>query len=67
LEKGRHEGSAAEAQRSVIDVLKVRFDRVPDGLAEKILHERNLTTLRNLLIKALKASSLEDFVSHIDD
>jgi hypothetical protein len=67
LEKGRHEGSAAEAQRSVIDVLNVRFNRVPDGLAEKVLHERNLAKLRNLHIQALKSSSLEDFVSHIED
>ena len=65
-QEGRHEGSAAEAQRSVIDVLNVRFNRVPDGLAEKILHERNLTTLRNLHIQALKSSSLEDFASHIE-
>jgi predicted transposase YdaD len=57
LEKGRQEG-LEHAQRSVIDVLKVRFDRVPDGLAEKILHERNLTKLRNLHIQALKSSSL---------
>jgi hypothetical protein len=65
-QEGREEG-LEHAQRSVIDVLKVRFDRVPNGLAEKILHERNLTTLRNLHIQALKSSSLEDFVSHIED
>ena len=63
-EEGREEG-LEHAQRSVIDVLKVRFDSVPDGLAEKVLHERNLTKLRDLLIHALKASSLEDFVSHL--
>ena len=67
LEKGRQEGCAAEAQRSVIDVLNVRFNRVPAGLAEKIQHERNLAKLRNLLIQALKSSSLEDFAAHLEN
>ena len=66
LEKGRQEGCAAEAQRSVIDVLDVRFGRVPEGLVEKVQHEPNLAKLRNLHIHALKASSLEDFVSHLE-
>ena len=66
LEKGRQEGSAAEAQRSVIDVLNVRFGRVPEGLIEKVQHERKLPKLRNFLIHALKASSLEDFASHLE-
>ena len=66
LEKGRQEGCAAEAQRSVIDVLNVRFDRVPEGLVEKVQHEQNLAKLRNLHIHALKASSLEDFAYHLE-
>ena len=66
LEKGRLEGFAAEAQRSVIDVLNVRFERVPEGLVEKLQHEQNLAKLRNLLIHSLKASSLEDFASHLE-
>ena len=65
-EEGRQEGCAAEAQRSVIDVLNVRFERVPEGLLEKVQHEQNLANLRNLLIHALKASSLEDFASHLE-
>jgi len=65
-EEGREEGCAAEAQRSVIDVLNVRFGRVPEGLIEKVQHERKLPKLRNLLIHALKASSLEDFASHLE-
>ena len=66
LEKGRQEGCAAEAQRSVIDVLNVRFERVPEGLLEKVQHEQNLAKLRNLLIHALKASSLEAFAAHLE-
>ncbi len=65
-EQWREEGREAEAQRSVIDVLETRFSRVPEGLAEKIRHEPNLTKLRSLLIQALKASSLEDFASHLE-
>ena len=65
-QEGRQEGCAAEAQRSVIDVLNVRFDRVPEGLLEKVQHEPNLAKLRNLLTHALKASSLEDFASHLE-
>ena len=64
-EEGREEGCAAEAQRSVIDVLNVRFGRVPEGLSEKIRSEPNLAKLRDLLIHSLKASSLEDFASHL--
>ncbi len=59
-------GCAAEAQRSVIDVLNVRFERVPEGLLEKVQHEQNLAKLRNLLIHSLKASSLEAFASHLE-
>ena len=66
LEKGRQEGCAAEAQRSVIDVLNVRFERVPEGLLEKVQHEQNLANLRNLHIHSLKASSLEAFASHLE-
>jgi hypothetical protein len=62
---GREEGYTGEAHRSVIDVLEVRFDSVPDGLVEKIRHELNLEKLRNLRISALKAATLEDFTSHV--
>ena len=65
-EQWREEGRESEAQRSVIDVLETRFGRVPEGLAEKIRHEPNLAKLRNLLIHALQASSLEDFASHLE-
>jgi hypothetical protein len=65
-QEGRQEGCAAEAQRSVIDVLNVRFGRVREGLVEKVQHEQNLAKLRDLLIHALKASSLEDFASHLE-
>ena len=65
-EQWREEGREAEAQRSVIDVLEIRFSRVPEGLAEKIRHEPNLAKLRNLHIQALKASSLEEFASDLE-
>jgi hypothetical protein len=61
MEKGRE-----QAQQSVIDVLEVRFGRVPEGLAEKIQHERSLAKLRTLLLQALKAVSLEDFACHTE-
>jgi hypothetical protein len=35
-------------------------------LVEKVQHEQNIAKLRNLLIHALKASSLEDFASHFE-
>jgi hypothetical protein len=35
-------------------------------LIEKVQHEPNLAKLKNLHIHALKASSLEDFVSHLE-
>ena len=65
MEKGREEGRE-QAQQSVIDVLEVRYGRVPEGLAEKIQRERSLAKLRSLLLHALKSPSLEDFASHIE-
>ena len=64
-EQWREEGREAEAERSIIDVLNIRFGRVPEGLSEKIRSEPNLAKLRDLLIHSLKASSLEDFASHL--
>ncbi|MCX8510385.1 MAG: hypothetical protein ORN83_01400, partial [Chthoniobacteraceae bacterium] len=64
-EQWREEGREAEAERSIIDVLNIRFGRVPEGLSEKIRSEPSLAKLRDLLIHALKASSLEDFASHL--
>ena len=65
MEKGREEGRE-QAQQSVIDVLEVRYGRVPEGLAEKIQRERSLVNLRNFLLHALKSPSLEDFASHLE-
>ena len=65
MEKGMEKGRE-QAQQSVIDVLEVRYGRVPEGLAEKIQRERGLAKLRILLLQALKSSSLEDFASHIE-
>ena len=65
-EQWREEGREAEAQRSVVDVLETRFGCVPEGLAEKIGHEPDLAELRSLHIQALKASSIEDFASHLE-
>ena len=65
MEKGREEGRE-QAQQSVMDVLEVRYGRVPEGLAEKIQRERSLAKLRSLLLHALKSPSLEDFASHLE-
>jgi len=65
MEKGMEKGRE-QAQQSVIDVLEVRFGRVPEGLAEKIQRERSLAKLRTLLLQALKAVSLEDFACHTE-
>jgi len=65
-QEGRQEGGSEEAQRSVVDVLEIRFGRVPEGLAEEIRHEKNLVKLRALLREATLRPTIEAFASNLN-
>ena len=65
-QEGLQEGGSEEAQRSVVDVLEIRFGRVPEGLAEEIRHEKNLVKLRALLREATLCPTIEAFASNLN-
>jgi hypothetical protein len=54
----RQEGRQVALQEDIVEVLSVRFERIPEGLKEAITEE---TRLRTLLKTALRAASPEDF------
>jgi len=65
LQKGRQEGLVAAMQKSVLDVLKLRFDRVPRGLRVHIQAITDPNQLDHLHKSAVRAASLEDFAKNL--
>jgi predicted transposase/invertase (TIGR01784 family) len=65
LEKGRTEGRIGALQADVIEVLEIRFDRVPEGLCEAIQEIQDGAHLRRLLRAAIKAPSIEAFTESL--
>jgi predicted transposase/invertase (TIGR01784 family) len=61
LQKGRQEGR----QEHVIEALEIRFERVPEGLAEAVRDIRDEALLRSLLRTAIRCASLEDFAAEL--
>ena len=45
--------------QNVVEVLEVRFDRVPDGLKEAVQAILDQTMLRSLLRAAIKSTGVE--------
>lgn len=64
MQKGLEKGRLNAMRRSVLDVLSLRFDRVPEGLREHILSITDADQLERLLVVAIKAASLEEFSAH---
>jgi hypothetical protein len=65
LEEGRQKGRIGTLQADVIEVLEIRFDRVPEGLCEAIRAIGDETHLRRLLRAAIKAPSIEAFTESL--
>ncbi len=65
-QEGRQEGLLLALQEDVIEVLAIRFERVPEGLREAICEIADETHLRRLLKAAVRAASLEDFAGSLE-
>ena len=66
LSQGLSQGRLTALQEDVIEVLAVRFDRVPEGLREAICEIADEPQLRRLLKAALRAASVEDFAGSLE-
>jgi hypothetical protein len=62
-EKAMSQGRLLALKEDVIEVLSVRFDRVPEGLKEAVCEIADEPKLRHLHKAALRAGSVEDFAN----
>ena len=60
-QKGRQEGSLAQARESVIEALEIRFGEVSKDLRERITALNNLRTLKAQHRRAITVPSLDQF------
>ena len=61
LEKGLEKGILQTAREAIIDVLDTRFGQVPDSVRERVNTIGSEPTLKNLLRRAVRTPSLEEF------
>ena len=61
LEKGLEKGILQTAREAILDVLDTRFGEVPDSIRDRINSLGSEPTLKTLLRRAARASSLEEF------
>jgi flagellar biosynthesis/type III secretory pathway protein FliH len=60
-QEGLEKGILQTAREAIIDVLDTRFDHVPESLRERVSAIGSETTLRELLRRAVRTPSLEEF------
>ena len=65
IQQGIQRGTLANAREDVIEILEVRFERVPDAVAKTIGGIDDLSTLKTLHKKAVTVGSIEEFESII--
>jgi hypothetical protein len=61
LMEGLEKGILQTAREAILDVLDTRFGQVPDSVRERVNTIGSEPTLKNLLRRAARASSLEEF------
>lgn len=61
LEQGLEQGALLKAQENVLDVLRIRFETIPQSLVDQITGLTNLAHLSLLLRQAVLAPSLDEF------
>ncbi len=61
LKEGRQEGILQNAREAILDVLDTRFGEVPDFVREQVNALCSEPTLKDLLRRAVRASSLDEF------
>jgi predicted transposase YdaD len=63
LVEGLEKGILQTAREAIIDVLDTRFGQVPDSVRERVNALCSEPTLKNLLRRAVRTPSLEEFQS----
>ena len=61
LKEGLEKGILQTAREAILDVLDTRFGQVPDSVRERVNALGSEPTLKTLLRRAARASSLEEF------
>ena len=61
-QEGRQEGLVQNAREAILDVLDTRFGQVPDSVREQVNALCSEPTLKDLLRRAARASSLDEFL-----
>jgi hypothetical protein len=61
LKEGLRQGLRQSAIQSILQALTIKHGRVPDGLAEAVGAIRNQRKLEELLSRAIRAATLEEF------
>ncbi len=65
IEQGLEQGLEQEAREAVLDILHIRFNKVPKRLFAAISSLEEITFLRDLRRKALTVASLKEFEQHL--
>ena len=61
IEQGIEQGSAATAREDLLEVLRARFGRVPQPVADWVAQEKDVQRLRGCLKAAATVESMEEF------
>jgi hypothetical protein len=65
LEQGLHDGETRTLRETVLDLLEIRFGRVPEDLREAVIAEADPARLRAWCRRAATASDLDDFAREV--
>ena len=65
LVEGLEKGIVQNAREAILDVIDTRFGQVPDSVRERINAIESEPTLKNLLRRAVRTPSLEEFQAHL--
>lgn len=61
LERGQQKGATQNCKENIIDLLKARFNSLPESLEKAIKEIDDLAQLKQLLINTINVNSLSDF------
>ena len=60
IEQGKAEGIIEGKQTAILQLLRIRFQNVPETLSDRITSIQNLSHLDTLLERVMTAQSLDD-------
>ena len=66
IEQGIEQGEIKHAHKSILEILEIRFDFVPESIAKSIQDINNVPVLDLLFKTAVKTSSMEEFVLSLE-